>query len=229
MAGPEKKLERSKSGLRMIPVSEADTSPFCLPEPPWVPDDECKQCQNCRGKFDFFKRRKHHCRRCGRCFCNDCCQEKVNLPRMQFLDPVRHCQVCTEVSRKEEEFFDKHLKSLQNGGYFSVCDSDIGPDDASMFFTKLSPNHRHLLFEGDSDKHEPILIEKIETLQILPSGKDDEGNTIAGGIAIKYKDTTGGINVIKMMVDSGGNRKPGQIWIASMQKAFKMLYDARAK
>lgn len=40
MAGPEKKLERSKSGLRMIPVSEADTSPFCLPEPPWVPDDE---------------------------------------------------------------------------------------------------------------------------------------------------------------------------------------------
>lgn len=126
---------------------------------------------------------KHHCRRCGRCFCNDCCQEKVNLPRMQFLDPVRHCQVCTEVSRKEEEFFDKHLKSLQNGtvtysrivlcpcsfwfcqiskwmlykwisyfqsilfvlalgGYFSVCDSDIGPDDASMFFTKLSPNHR---------------------------------------------------------------------------------------
>lgn len=58
---------------------------------------------------------KHHCRRCGRCFCNDCCQEKVNLPRMQFLDPVRHCQVCTDVSRKEEEFFDKHLKSLQNG------------------------------------------------------------------------------------------------------------------
>lgn len=52
---------------------------------------------------------------------------------------------------------------------------------------------------------------------------------MAGGIAIKYKDTTGGVNVIKMMVDSGGNRKPGQIWIASMQKVrfsnIQGLYD----
>ena len=44
------------------------------------------------------------------------------------------------------------------------------------------------------------------------------GNTIAGGIAIKYTDSTGGVNVVRMMVDAGGNRKPGQIWIASMQK-----------
>lgn len=36
----------------------------------------------------------------------------------------------------------------------------------------------------------------------------------------------GGINVIKMMVDSGGNRKPGQIWIASMQKVrFSNIQD----
>lgn len=26
-----------------------------------------------------------------------------------------------------------------------MCDSDMGPDDASMFFTKLSPNHRYMI------------------------------------------------------------------------------------
>jgi hypothetical protein len=93
---------------------------------------------------------------------------------MLFLDPVRHCQICTEISRKEEDFFEKHIKTLQNGttvyllsyslivekmkinayssfdlfcicvvgGYFMVSDSDMGPDQASLFFLKLSPNHR---------------------------------------------------------------------------------------
>ena len=40
MEGPEKKLVRTKSGLRMVPVNENDNSPFTLSEPPWVPDDE---------------------------------------------------------------------------------------------------------------------------------------------------------------------------------------------
>ena len=72
---------------------------------------------------------KHHCRRCGKCFCNNCCQEKVNLPRMLFLDPVRHCQVCTDISRKEEDFFEKHIKSLQNG---------------TLWFVNYFPNKSHV-------------------------------------------------------------------------------------
>lgn len=40
MAAPEKKLVRSKSGLRMVTVDDDETSPFLLMEPPWVPDNE---------------------------------------------------------------------------------------------------------------------------------------------------------------------------------------------
>ncbi|KAK3093024.1 hypothetical protein FSP39_010171 [Pinctada imbricata] len=223
MAAPEKKLDKSKSGLRMIPVNGNDSSPFTLSEPPWVPDDECPECQNsnCRARFDFIRRRKHHCRRCGKCFCNKCCEDKSPLPRMCFIDPVRQCLTCREISRRETDFFDKHLKILMNGGCFTVSDSDVSPEEGSSFFCKISPNHRQLLFEGECDKHEPVQIEKIDSLQILTSGKDDEGNTIAGGLAICYKDSTGSSNVVQMVVEQGTNKKPGQIWIAAMQKVSR--------
>ena len=40
------------------------------------------------------------------------------LPRMSFVDPVRVCNECSKIARKEEEFFDKHLKILCNGQFF---------------------------------------------------------------------------------------------------------------
>ena len=58
---------------------------------------------------------QHHCRRCGRCFCDKCCSKKVALPRMCFVDPVRQCAECSLVSQKEMEFFDKQLKVLLGG------------------------------------------------------------------------------------------------------------------
>ncbi|XP_016326372.1 zinc finger FYVE domain-containing protein 21-like [Sinocyclocheilus anshuiensis] len=82
-----KKLVRSPSGLRMVPENGAFTSPFSLDEPQWVPDKECPRCMQCDTKFDFITR-KHHCRRCGRCFCDKCCSQKVALPRMCFVDPL---------------------------------------------------------------------------------------------------------------------------------------------
>lgn len=35
-----KRLIRSKSGLRIIPLNEGDRSPFELGEPEWIPDEE---------------------------------------------------------------------------------------------------------------------------------------------------------------------------------------------
>lgn len=58
---------------------------------------------------------QHHCRRCGKCFCDKCCGQKVALPRMCFVDPVRQCLACALVSRKEAEFYDKQLRVLQSG------------------------------------------------------------------------------------------------------------------
>ena len=61
---------------------------------------------------------QHHCRRCGKCYCGQCCSSKVPLPRMNFVDPVRMCDECSIVSKKENEFYDKQLKLLVNGKFF---------------------------------------------------------------------------------------------------------------
>ena len=37
------------------------------------------------------------------------------LPRLNFVDPVRVCEECAVVAKKENEFFDKSLKVLIKG------------------------------------------------------------------------------------------------------------------
>ena len=43
----------------------------------WLPDDASKGCVGCNKAFSF-SRRKHHCRACGRLFCNDCSNKKID-------------------------------------------------------------------------------------------------------------------------------------------------------
>ncbi|PVD25815.1 hypothetical protein C0Q70_13478 [Pomacea canaliculata] len=169
----EKKLVRSKSGLRMVPADEKVQSPFTLSEPEWTPDNVCRVCQNseCQLKFDLFHR-KHHCRRCGKCFCDKCCSVQIALPRMCFVDPVRHCEICLNVTKKENEFFDKHLKVLLNGSLLNILDDNIDTSQSEGFTCRLSQDHRKLEFVGENSKREPISIEKIESIQIMASDCD---------------------------------------------------------
>jgi ankyrin repeat protein len=38
----------------------------------WQPDSEAPICNHCHVRFHFFRRR-HHCRRCGKVMCSECC------------------------------------------------------------------------------------------------------------------------------------------------------------
>eukprot|EP01065_Artemidia_motanka_P035117 TRINITY_DN43028_c0_g1_i1.p1 TRINITY_DN43028_c0_g1~~TRINITY_DN43028_c0_g1_i1.p1 ORF type:complete len:559 (+),score=155.64 TRINITY_DN43028_c0_g1_i1:71-1747(+) len=38
----------------------------------WLPDDLCERCHQCHRKFSITRRR-HHCRQCGKVFCDRCC------------------------------------------------------------------------------------------------------------------------------------------------------------
>ncbi|XP_056283116.1 zinc finger FYVE domain-containing protein 21 isoform X2 [Pseudoliparis swirei] len=168
-----KKLVRSSSGLRMVPENGAFHSPFSLDEPQWVPDKECPRCMQCDTKFDFI-RRKHHCRRCGRCFCDKCCSRKVALPRMCFVDPVRQCAECSLASQKEAEFYDKQIKVLLGGGTFVVT---LGSSEKSETMTsRLSNNHRYLFLDGES--HFEVELSRISSMQILMDGSSPGENDI---------------------------------------------------
>ena len=67
------------------------------------------------GVLTPVPRPQHHCRRCGKCFCDKCCGQKVALRRMCFVDPVRQCAGCAPVSRREADFYDRQLKLLLSG------------------------------------------------------------------------------------------------------------------
>ncbi|CAG7848416.1 SubName: Full=Uncharacterized protein {ECO:0000313/EMBL:CCA71703.1} [Serendipita indica DSM 11827] len=54
----------------------------------WERDDAVQECNNCRRRFTFFLR-KHHCRRCGKIFCDSCSSRKALLdPADVVQDPA---------------------------------------------------------------------------------------------------------------------------------------------
>lgn len=221
-----KKLVRSPSGLRMVPEHRAFGSPFGLEEPQWVPDKECLRCMQCDAKFDFLTR-KHHCRRCGKCFCDKCCRQKVPLRRMCFVDPVRQCAQCALVSHREAEFYDKQLKVLLNGATFLVTFGNSESSEAMV--CRLSSNQRYLLLDGDS-RHE-IEISHIATVQLLTEGFPPGGsNARATGMSLQYAAPGAeGMTRLKLTAweDANASRRQSAAWLAAMHKAAKLLYESR--
>ena len=43
MATSDKKLVRSKSGLKIVSLTDETRSPLTIPEPPWVPDNQVEE------------------------------------------------------------------------------------------------------------------------------------------------------------------------------------------
>ncbi|BFZ12046.1 hypothetical protein BsWGS_15085 [Bradybaena similaris] len=229
----ERKLVKSRSGYRMITVDPSLASPFTTEEPEWTADKSCSHCQNieCQVKFDFMKR-KHHCRRCGRCFCDNCCNTMVPLPRMCFIDPVRHCKICALASKRESEFYDKQLRILVDGGDFRLhTDSDLDNSDSDIlpgktFSCFLSSDHRHLKFEGEMQ--ESILVQKIDSVQVAGVELDSQGNRVGKGICIQYIDSVGKFMILKMNVDKTSSRKEQSMnWVTAMLKAFRLVQESR--
>ena len=60
----------------------------------WMPDSACRECSECGTKFNLIVRR-HHCRICGRIFCNACCSLTIPAmklrPDLQVLGIVHDC------------------------------------------------------------------------------------------------------------------------------------------
>ncbi|KAL0601829.1 Zinc finger FYVE domain-containing protein 21 [Plecturocebus cupreus] len=188
---------------------------------------------------------QHHCRRCGKCFCDKCCSQKVPLRRMCFVDPVRQCAECALVSHKEAEFYDKQLKVLLSGATFLV--SFGNSEKSETMICRLSNNQRYLFLDGDS--HYEIEIAHISTVQILtegfPPGEKDTraytsllgnqpvfegGNARATGMFLQYTAPgTESVTQVKLTAaeDANVGRRQAVAWLVAMHKAAKLLYESR--
>ncbi|XP_054263300.1 zinc finger FYVE domain-containing protein 21-like isoform X1 [Macrosteles quadrilineatus] len=226
-----KKLIRSKSGLRIVAADENYESPFHLCEPQWIPDKEAPACTRCGIKFGFTTRR-HHCRRCGQIYCSGCCDHKLDLPRMCFIDPVRVCKNCTPATLQENKFFDQQLKTLINGATFTLETGQIHSSN-DILQCKLSPDHRQLLFDGV--KLAPLDLITIQALQVdkdsVTATINEEDEPGMRSVEIEFSvANTGEKSTVKLATTSElEHRKAGVSWIAAMQQAFKMLQDYQAE
>ena len=64
----------------------------------WMPDKLCHECSNCNIKFSILVRR-HHCRVCGRIYCNACSNHTIpgHLLRSNLKGNVRVCLACERI------------------------------------------------------------------------------------------------------------------------------------
>lgn len=59
----------------------------------WIPDAHVFCCFNCNVSFNFL-RRKHHCRSCGRIFCDGCSNQREYIPFTSYEYKERICTNC---------------------------------------------------------------------------------------------------------------------------------------
>ncbi len=220
-----KKLVQSKSGLKIVSSSGDAESPLTLREPQWTSDKQCHQCKRCKTKFDFIKRR-HHCRRCGHCFCAGCCNDKVPLPRMCFVDPVRHCQTCLQISLNEHEFFEEQVGLLLRGASFTVVNQQV-PDVNGTYTCKLSIDQRFLSFEAPSQKVDidPVELMLIESFQVVNPENESHGNYT--GFTLRYKDSCGEEHQLNLSTLNPMLQKYNLSWITAFHKAMKFLQERK--
>ena len=71
----------------------------------WVPDNFSDKCLICKSSFNFFIRRKHHCRSCGLLVCNSCSKHVGRC--LGWEQSQRLCTVCSKT---------KAQRLIGNGG-----------------------------------------------------------------------------------------------------------------
>ncbi|KAH0786576.1 FYVE-type zinc finger-containing protein [Histomonas meleagridis] len=74
--------------------------------PPWEDEDGVTNCHNCGCKFSIIKR-KHHCRHCGKVFCEKCCSKKSTIPNLAYPEAVRVCDACYPLAQAGGNYYQK--------------------------------------------------------------------------------------------------------------------------
>ena len=85
--------EAVESEQDVAETGDGSESALAAPAVRWVPDSEAFQCAQCQSKFSISVRR-HHCRLCGKVFCNKCTKARIVL----FDDGKKHrvCDTCAK-------------------------------------------------------------------------------------------------------------------------------------
>ncbi|WAR19886.1 ZFYV1-like protein [Mya arenaria] len=65
--------------------------------PYWVPNAKIKKCNKCERRLS--EEQKHHCRACGKGFCDECSSKRRHVPERGWTSPVRVCDECFQINK----------------------------------------------------------------------------------------------------------------------------------
>ena len=149
---------------------------------------------------------------------------------MAFVDPVRLCKPCSEITKVEADFFNNDIKTLSEGAPFHVTTAkspattpespDLSDDMPKLYICKLTSDQRCLIFhEHDDDKEElnlgPIEVGKIMDMQPILDEKNQ-------GVSMCIRVKSGLEEELSLRLDSPPepSRKPSIQWLSAFRKVL---------
>ncbi|GAM24147.1 hypothetical protein SAMD00019534_073220 [Acytostelium subglobosum LB1] len=107
------------------------------PNPTWLKDQLVKDCMTCSASFTM-RRRRHHCRKCGKIYCTECCPI-TDLSQYLPGRKVRLCKGCFEEISVHIEVMMQN-QSISDGEQ-QHCSSDQSTYDHSSSSPSTSVRH----------------------------------------------------------------------------------------
>eukprot|EP01083_Nonionella_stella_P090241 252116_1 len=100
----------------------------------WMSDKNCESCDECGTAFNIFYRR-HHCRICGRIFCDACSANYIGGEGYGIKGKMRACNYCFSLAVKDRSDGGRmHYLEISSSTRFSGADSidSKSPDPDSV-------------------------------------------------------------------------------------------------
>lgn len=113
-----KELDYKWNGFR----ARALSGEFIVPR--WVPDEEVTHCDSCNSEFDWVNRR-HHCRHCGKVFCEQCVTHQDMLPHEYgYRDPCKVCNNCHILLEPYQSFLSTNIANHQRNNSIDIASTN---------------------------------------------------------------------------------------------------------
>ena len=213
MAETDQTLRLTKHGWKM--VREGEKGVFDLEEPEWAEDNSHEKCQSCSAKFSLLVRR-HHCRRCGKVLCGKCCNSKVQLWRMGFMDPQLVCNACVGISTVEQELHG--LAALFSQGALLMVEEDDHPfGHVSTFYFDIN--------KGQIEYEKKLIsISTVSEVSCRLTKDPISGSSILYSMSFRAVREIGDVKLqLGVSAPEVENKRQSMNWLSGLRLAFSVL------
>jgi len=129
----------------------------------WVDDEDAEHCTKCGTGWSFFNRR-HHCRSCGRVFCDACSKGRCEVDG--FKGPQRVCDTCHQRLSKKAEWEGPAAAMMKNGA------------DILEYYRVFSPGKLNISLSDDT---QTFVIKEASSGKVKDTFQVSEINSINPG------------------------------------------------